>query len=76
MTAIEGFVSDAVEKGAKILLVEKEKVIKDTFEPTVMTNVSQDARIMNEEPFGPLAPISSFLKWKKSYKKLIDLIMV
>ena len=25
-----------------------------------MTNVSNDARIMNEEPFGPLAPINSF----------------
>ena len=25
-----------------------------------MTNVSKDARIMSEEPFGPLAPISSF----------------
>ena len=25
-----------------------------------MTNVSKEARIMNEEPFGPLAPINSF----------------
>ena len=25
-----------------------------------MTGVSNDARIMNEEPFGPLAPINSF----------------
>ena len=28
------------------------------FEPTVMTNVPLSARIMNEEPFGPVAPIS------------------
>ena len=27
------------------------------FEPTVMTDVPQDARIMNEEPFGPMAMI-------------------
>ena len=27
------------------------------FEPTVLTDVPLDARIMNEEPFGPLALI-------------------
>jgi succinate-semialdehyde dehydrogenase/glutarate-semialdehyde dehydrogenase len=66
LTAIEGFVSDAVEKGAKILTGGKRKGNKGYFfEPTVMTNVSQDARIMNEEPFGPLAPISSFSKMEE-----------
>ncbi|MDA9170659.1 NAD-dependent succinate-semialdehyde dehydrogenase [Alphaproteobacteria bacterium] len=61
LTAIEGFVSDAVENGAKILTGGKRKGNKGYFfEPTVMTGVSNDARIMNEEPFGPLAPINSF----------------
>ncbi|HYX03827.1 MAG TPA: aldehyde dehydrogenase family protein, partial [Reyranella sp.] len=30
------------------------------FEPTVLTDVPREAKIMNEEPFGPLAPISPF----------------
>jgi len=61
LTAIEGFVADAVENGAKILTGGKRKGNKGYFfEPTVMTGVSNDARIMNEEPFGPLAPINSF----------------
>ena len=61
LTAIEGFVSDAVENGAKVLTGGKRKGNKGYFfEPTVMTNVSNEARIMNEEPFGPLAPINSF----------------
>jgi succinate-semialdehyde dehydrogenase/glutarate-semialdehyde dehydrogenase len=61
LTAIEGFVADAVENGAKVLTGGKRKGNKGYFfEPTVMTNVSNEARIMNEEPFGPLAPISSF----------------
>ncbi|MDB2590873.1 NAD-dependent succinate-semialdehyde dehydrogenase [bacterium] len=61
LTAIEGFVSDAVENGATVLTGGKRKGNKGYFfEPTVMTNVSNDARIMNEEPFGPLAPINSF----------------
>ena len=28
------------------------------FEPTVLTDVPLEAEIMNEEPFGPMAPIS------------------
>src|SRR5262249_2963371 len=30
------------------------------FEPTVLTGVPKEARAMNDEPFGPLALISSF----------------
>lgn len=59
--AIEGFVSDAVEKGATLQTGGKRKGNEGYFfEPTVMTDVPLDARIMNEEPFGPVAPISSF----------------
>jgi succinate-semialdehyde dehydrogenase/glutarate-semialdehyde dehydrogenase len=59
--AIEGFVSDAVSKGATLQTGGKRKGNKGYFfEPTVMTDVPLDARIMNEEPFGPVAPISSF----------------
>jgi succinate-semialdehyde dehydrogenase/glutarate-semialdehyde dehydrogenase len=61
LTAIEGFVADAIENGAKVLTGGKRKGNKGYFfEPTVMTNVSNEARIMNEEPFGPIAPINSF----------------
>ena len=61
LTAIEGFVADAVENGAKVLTGGKRKGNKGYFfEPTVMTNVSNESRIMNEEPFGPVAPINSF----------------
>ena len=30
------------------------------FEPTVLTEVPMSARILQEEPFGPIAPIASF----------------
>ena len=59
--AIEGFVADAISKGAKIKTGGERKGNKGYFfEPTVMTDVPLDARIMSEEPFGPIAPISSF----------------
>jgi succinate-semialdehyde dehydrogenase/glutarate-semialdehyde dehydrogenase len=59
--AIEGFVADAVGKGAKVHTGGQRKGNKGYFyEPTVMTDVPLDARIMNEEPFGPVAPIMPF----------------
>src|SRR6201999_1514407 len=59
--AIDGFVSDAIAKGAKIQTGGQRKGNKGYFyEPTVMTDVPLDAKIMNDEPFGPVAPISPF----------------
>ncbi|HUZ74424.1 MAG TPA: NAD-dependent succinate-semialdehyde dehydrogenase [Stellaceae bacterium] len=59
--AMDGFVADAVAKGAKIETGGKHIGNKGFFfEPTVMTGVPMNARIMNEEPFGPLAPILPF----------------
>jgi len=61
---MESFVSDAVKHGAKIETGGKRIGNKGYFfEPTVMTNVPLAARIMNEEPFGPLAPIAPFSKF-------------
>jgi succinate-semialdehyde dehydrogenase/glutarate-semialdehyde dehydrogenase len=58
---MESFVADAVSKGAKIETGGKRIANKGYFfEPTVMTNVPREAKIMNEEPFGPLAPIVPF----------------
>ena len=36
------------------------------FEPTVITDVPKDARVMNEEPFGPLAVISPFRSFEEA----------
>ncbi|HEY1545559.1 MAG TPA: NAD-dependent succinate-semialdehyde dehydrogenase [Xanthobacteraceae bacterium] len=61
LDAIEAFVGDAVAKGAKVETGARRIGNKGYFyEPTVLTNVSHEARIMNEEPFGPIAVISSF----------------
>ncbi|MFC3677452.1 NAD-dependent succinate-semialdehyde dehydrogenase [Ferrovibrio xuzhouensis] len=59
--AMEMFVADAVSKGAKIETGGKRIGNKGNFfEPTVLTGINTDMRIMNEEPFGPLAPIVPF----------------
>ncbi|WP_341910524.1 NAD-dependent succinate-semialdehyde dehydrogenase [Ferrovibrio terrae] len=59
--AMEMFVADAVSKGAKVETGGKRIGNKGNFfEPTVLTGINNDMRIMNEEPFGPLAPIIPF----------------
>src|SRR3984957_3818534 len=61
LDAIEAFVADAVAKGAKVETGGRRIGNKGYFfEPTVMTNVPRDARIMNEEPFGPVAIVNTF----------------
>ncbi len=61
LDAMEGFVADAVKRGAKV--VSGGKRIGNAgnfFEPTVLTEVPEDASIMVDEPFGPIAPILPF----------------
>lgn len=59
--AMEMFVADAQGKGAKVRTGGKRIGNKGNFfEPTVLTDVNTDMRIMNEEPFGPIAPIIPF----------------
>jgi succinate-semialdehyde dehydrogenase / glutarate-semialdehyde dehydrogenase len=61
LDAMEAFVGDAVAKGAKVEAGGRRIGNKGYFfEPTVLTNVSREARIMNEEPFGPVAVIGAF----------------
>jgi succinate-semialdehyde dehydrogenase/glutarate-semialdehyde dehydrogenase len=54
-------VDDAVKKGAKVLTGGKAPGGAGYFYPaTVLTNVSNDAKMLNEEIFGPVASIQAF----------------
>jgi len=54
-------VDDAVKKGAKILTGGKSSDGPGYFYPaTVLDNVSNDAKMLNEEIFGPVASIQTF----------------
>lgn len=64
IAAIEEMVQDAVSKGAKVATGGNRIGNKGYFfEPTVVTDVPKNARAMSEEPFGPLALVSSFAKF-------------
>ncbi|HEX2467222.1 MAG TPA: NAD-dependent succinate-semialdehyde dehydrogenase [Solirubrobacterales bacterium] len=54
-------VSDATAKGAKVLVGGQPLDGAGYFyEPTVLAGVSKDARVLKEEIFGPVAPVTTF----------------
>ena len=59
--AVESFVADAVDCGAG-LATGGERIGNQGYfyAPTVLDDVPDEARIMNDEPFGPLAPMQPF----------------
>jgi succinate-semialdehyde dehydrogenase/glutarate-semialdehyde dehydrogenase len=58
---VEEHVSDAQAKGAKVHTGGKRHALGGHFyEPTVLSNVSNDMKIMREETFGPVAAVIRF----------------
>ncbi|MFK2826509.1 NAD-dependent succinate-semialdehyde dehydrogenase [Bacillus sp. B190/17] len=55
-------IEDAKQKGGKVIAGGKEAEGVNGFfiEPTVITNITDDMLCMNEETFGPLAPIATY----------------
>lgn len=66
-------VTDAVEKGAKVLTGGKVHEMGELFyAPTVLVDVPDNAKIMNEETFGPVAAIQKFSDEDAVSKKAND----
>ncbi|MBW3096184.1 NAD-dependent succinate-semialdehyde dehydrogenase [Pseudohoeflea coraliihabitans] len=58
---VEEHVSDAVSKGAKVLVGGERSELGHTFyQPTVMTGVKEGMKVLTDETFGPVAPIITF----------------
>ncbi|MCO4754784.1 MAG: aldehyde dehydrogenase family protein [Bacteriovoracaceae bacterium] len=57
---LEGLVKDAVNKGAKVHLGGSYHPASRVMEPTILSNVTSDMKLMQEEIFGPILPILSF----------------
>jgi succinate-semialdehyde dehydrogenase / glutarate-semialdehyde dehydrogenase len=58
---VAGLVDDALEKGAKAVVGgERIDGTGYFFQPTVLGDVPDDARLLREEIFGPVAPVKGF----------------
>lgn len=59
--AVEALIQDATDAGASCVTGGRRVHNKGFFlEPTVLNGVTRDMRVMNEEPFGPVALITPF----------------
>lgn len=60
--AMAELTQDAVASGARLVTGEAERGLGQGFfwQPTVLADVPENARILREEPFGPLAPFVRF----------------
>jgi succinate-semialdehyde dehydrogenase / glutarate-semialdehyde dehydrogenase len=66
---MDSFVKDAKDRGGKIVTGGNRRGNQGYFfEPTVVTDVPDDSKIMTEEPFGPVAPVVRF----KTFDEVVD----
>ena len=69
LDAMDSFVTDAKNRGGKVVTGgSREGNQGFFFQPTVITDVPDDSKIMTEEPFGPVAPIVSF----KTFDEVVE----
>lgn len=60
---VERLITDATDRGARLVTGgnrPKSRNDGQFLEPTVLADVPDDADIMTEEPFGPVAPVTTF----------------
>jgi succinate-semialdehyde dehydrogenase/glutarate-semialdehyde dehydrogenase len=66
-------VEDAVEKGAKTIVGGNIPDGRGYFyEPTVLSDISDNARVLKEEIFGPVAPVKGFADEEEAIKAAND----
>jgi succinate-semialdehyde dehydrogenase/glutarate-semialdehyde dehydrogenase len=61
LDAMAAIVNDSKSRGGKIVTGGKRRGNQGHFfEPTVVTDIPDDSKLMTEEPFGPIAPVVPF----------------
>jgi succinate-semialdehyde dehydrogenase / glutarate-semialdehyde dehydrogenase len=69
LDAMESFVNDAKDHGGKVLTGGSRQGNQGFFfQPTVISEAPDNAKIMREEPFGPVAPVVPF----KTFDEVVE----
>ena len=68
---LENQLDDAIQKGAKVICGGKRLELDNGnyYLPTILTNITKDMKVYNEEVFGPVIPIIKF----KTFEEAINL---
>ncbi|TAH06797.1 MAG: aldehyde dehydrogenase family protein [Runella slithyformis] len=57
---LKGYLDDAVAQGANVAMGGKTNADQNFIEPTVLTGVNDQMKVMQEEVFGPLLPVLTY----------------
>ena len=57
---LAGYIEDALDKGAKIVYGGKTDAVQRYVSPTLITEVNDDMKLMQDEIFGPILPVKEF----------------
>jgi succinate-semialdehyde dehydrogenase/glutarate-semialdehyde dehydrogenase len=69
LDAMAAIVNDSKSRGGKIVTGGKRRGNQGYFfEPTVVTDIPDDSKLMTEEPFGPIAPVVPF----KTFDEVVE----
>lgn len=60
---VEKLISDAIQKGARLVMGGKRVQSTTCFEPTLLTGVTKDMAIAHSEIFGPVVAIQKFVEF-------------
>lgn len=63
---VKDLINSAVADGAKLEAGGKYNDLENYIDPTILTNVSKDSEVMNEEIFGPVLPVIEFTNLDES----------
>jgi succinate-semialdehyde dehydrogenase/glutarate-semialdehyde dehydrogenase len=67
--AMDSFVADAKNRGGTVVTGGTRRGNQGFFyEPTIVTEVPDDSKVMTQEPFGPIAPIVTF----KTFDEVVE----
>ncbi|PJZ68468.1 aldehyde dehydrogenase family protein [Leptospira perolatii] len=69
---VAGYIHDATEKGAKVVLGGQTDSSQNFIAPTLISNVPENARIMEDEIFGPVMPIVSYKNLDDAVEKVLS----
>lgn len=74
LITLESQVADAVKKGAKVEIGGERLNLNGGYfyKPTVLTNITSDMKVWNEEVFGPVLPVVSFDTEEKAIRMAND----
>ena len=72
VTIVKDHLQDAIAKGAKVRTGGPDAIVGNFIQPTVLTEVTSEMKVMREETFGPVIPIARVASMDEAVERAND----